>query len=447
VSEETGDEGSAARGPDRVRRVVAGVAAALCVILAIVIAVTTPWHPLPGAHARPDPAIDFTPAQIARARAFNADLNPPAYTGLAVVLVAVLVLGLTRSGARLLGAVIRPLRRWPLRVVGAAVALAVLTRLIGLPFAAWSEVVLHRHGLSTERWGGWLTDQVTSLGVTLAGWIVVLLGLHLLVRRFPRHWWAGAAAGAFVFVAVASYVYPVAVEPLFNSFHSMPAGPLRSDLLAMARSDGVPVGDVLVADASKRTTELNAYVSGFGSTRRIVVYDTLLTSEPRREIELIVAHELGHAKRGDVLHGTLVGALGASAGVCLLHLLLTSPRLLRRAGVDSVADPRSTALLLAGVTVFLQVAGPVQALVSRHIEARADAHALELTRDPAAYVRMQRSLSLRNLDDLSPNPVEYALWNDHPTGPERIAMGREWARLHHVPVPPPLASPLAHRPH
>ncbi len=135
-------------------------------------------------------------------------------------------------------------------------------------------------------------------------------------------------------VAAASFGYPVLVEPLFNSFHPMAAGPLRTDLLAMARRDGVPVDDVLVADASKRTTELNAYVSGFGSTRRIVVYDTLLSSEPRAEIELVVAHELGHAKRGDVLHGTLVGALGAAAGVCVLYLVLTSPRLLRRAGVD-----------------------------------------------------------------------------------------------------------------
>jgi STE24 endopeptidase len=220
----------------------------------------------------------------------------------------------------------------------------------------------------------------------------------------------------------------------------MPAGPLRTDLLAMARRDGVPVGDVLVADASKRTTELNAYVSGFGSTRRIVVYDTLLSSEPRTEIELIVAHELGHAKRDDVLHGTLVGALGAAAGVCVLFLVLTSPRLLRRAGADSPADPRSVALLLTAVTVLLQVAGPVENLVSRRIEARADMHALDLTRDPETYVRMQRSLSARNLDDLSPNALEYGLWNSHPTGPQRIAMGRDWARLHHVPVPAPLVN-------
>lgn len=431
---DAGDAGDVAGS----RRAAAIAAVVLLALLAIVIAVTTPWRPLPGARSAPDPALDFTPAQIARSDAFNGALNPPVYLGMAAGLVTVLWLGLTRLGSRLLGSVTRPLRRAPLRVAGAAVVLAVLTRLVGLPFDMWSESVLRRYGLSTERQGAWFADQATSLGVTLGIWIVVLLGLHLLIRRFPRHWWAGAAVGGAVLVAAVSFGYPIVVEPMFNSFHPMPPGPLRTDLLAMARADGVHIDDVLVADASKRTTELNAYVSGFGSTRRIVVYDTLFTSEPRREIELIVAHELGHAKRGDVLHGTLVGALGAAAGACVLYLVLTSPRLLRRAGADSPADPRSVALLLAAVTVSLNVAVPVENLVSRHIEARADVHALELTRDPSTYVLMQRSLSARNLDDLSPNAVEYALWNTHPSGPERIAMGRAWARLHHLQVPAPL---------
>jgi STE24 endopeptidase len=423
-----------------VRDATAGVvAAALGALLAAAIAVTTPWHPLPGGSGRADPALDFTWSQSARSHAFNAGLNPPVYAGLAVGLALILVLGLTSLGARLLGVVTRPLRRRPLQLIGAAVALSALTRLVGLPFDMWSETVTRRYGLSTESWGTWFVDQLTSFGVTLVIWIVVLLSLHLLIRWSPRRWWAGAAAVAFALVIGVSFAYPVVVEPLFNSFHPMKPGPLRNDLLAMARADHVPVSDVLVADASKRTTALNAYVSGFGSTRRIVVYDTLLTSESPEEIKLIVAHELGHAKRGDVLHGTLVGALGAATGVCLLYLMMSSPRLLRRAGVESAADPRSIALLLAGVTVLLQVAGPVQNLVSRRIEARADVHALDVTHDPATFVRMQRSLSARNLDELAPSLFEYALWNTHPTGPERIAMGREWAREHRVELPSTLS--------
>lgn len=473
------------------RRVAALAALVLGVLLIGVIAATTPWHPLPGRRSAPAPALDFTPAQLARERAFNSELNPPAYAGIVVGLVVVLVLGLTPLGARLLGALTRKPRRAPvggpadrrasgspvvLRLIGAAAVLSALVRLVGLPFEGWSETVLRRYGLSTQGWGGWLADQARSWGVTLVVWIVVLLGLWLLIRWFPRRWWMGAAVGGFLLVAVASYGYPVVVEPLFNSFTSMPAGPLRTELLDMARSDGVPVRDVLVADASRRTTELNAYVSGFGSTRRIVVYDTLLASAPPRQVELVVAHELGHAKRDDVLHGTFVGGLGVAVGVCLLYLVMTSPRLTRRAGLaapvgamrrmsgtppgksgaesarpDSAErargraresiDPRSVALLLAAVTVLTQASAPVQNLITRHIEARADAHALDLTRDPRTFVAMQRSLAVRNLDDLLPNRIEYALWNTHPSGPERIAMGRDWARLRHLPVPAPLAGP------
>ena len=134
------------------------------------------------------------------------------------------------------------------------------------------------------------------------------------------------------------------IEPAFNSFTPMPAGQLRSDLLALADEDGVEVSDVLVADASKRTTALNAYVSGFGSTRRIVVYDTLVKEASPREVELVVAHELGHAKRNDVLHGTVIGAFAAAAGVIAVFLLLSWGGLLSRAGASGAGQAAWTVI-------------------------------------------------------------------------------------------------------
>lgn len=435
----------------RTSRIAAAVTAAvLFAAVGIVLALTTPWNPLPGhvpgGHAAPDPALDFSPSETARSRAFDSAVNPPAYSGLVAGLVVVLALGLSPAGSRLIGWTTARVRRWPLRIALAAVVLTTVLRLCGLPFDIWSESVLRRYGVSTQSWPAWLVDQLKSLGVTWVIYTVALLLLYALVRRFPRYWWAGAAGGGFALVVAVSFLYPVAVEPVFNKFHPLPEGALRTDLLAMAARDGVPVEDVLVADASRRTTSLNAYVSGFGSTRRIVVYDTLLKS-PRDRIESIVAHELGHAKHNDVLWGTLVGALGVAGAICLLQLLLTSPRLLRRAGVDvpaeprrgtGASDPRSAALLLALVAVATQIGTPVQNLVSRHIEARADAHALDLTRDPGTFASMQHELSVRNISDLDPDPVEYLLWLTHPAGPERIAMARDWARMHHAPVPPPL---------
>ncbi|HEU5159882.1 MAG TPA: M48 family metallopeptidase [Streptosporangiaceae bacterium] len=419
--------------PAPARRTAAIALCGLGIALVVTVALTTPWHPLPGPGLPAAPARDFTPAELARERAFAADLRPPGYLGLAAALLSIVILGLSPLGARLLGHVVGPARRWPLGVAAAAIVVTAVPRAAALPFDAWTETVLRRYGLSTQRWAGWAVDQLKSFAVAAVTWTVALLLLHLLVRRMPRHWWAPAAAGSFLLVVAISFGYPLVVEPVFNSFTPMRAGPLRTELLRLARDDGVPVRKVLVADASRRTTALNAYVSGFGSTRRIVVYDTLLRSASPGEIKLIVAHELGHAKRGDVLYGTLLGGLGVATGVCALYLLTTSPRVLRRAGVSSVADPRAVALVLALVTVGTQLAGPVQTLVSRRIEARADVHALDLTRDPRTFVRMQRALAVRNLSDLRPNPIEYALWATHPTGPQRIAMARAWARGHGMP--------------
>jgi STE24 endopeptidase len=258
----------------------------------------------------------------------------------------------------------------------------------------------------------------------------VLLAVLALVRVAPRGWWAWAGAVTALFVVVGSFVYPVVVEPVFNRFTSLPAGQLRTDLLAMAERDSVPVRDVLVADASRRTTSLNAYVSGFGSTRRIVVYDTLLEKATPAEVELVVAHELGHAKRHDVLWGTLLGALGAAAGVCTLALLLSWARLLRRAGAAGPGDPRVIPLLLFLAAVGTLLVAPAGNLMSRRVEARADVHSLDLTRDVPTFIASEQRLARTNLSDLEPNPFLYAMFSTHPTSPQRIALAREWARLH-----------------
>jgi STE24 endopeptidase len=208
----------------------------------------------------------------------------------------------------------------------------------------------------------------------------------------------------------------------------MPPGPLRTELMALAERDGVPVRDVLVADASRRTRAVNAYVSGLGPTRRVVVYDTLLREAPPEEVTAVVAHELGHAKDRDVLTGTLTGALGAAAAVVAVYLLGSWSGLLRAAGVDSISEPRAIALLLAVGTVAGLLSAPGQAFLSRRTEARADAHALALTSDPAAFEAMQRRLSTVNLADPDPPRWEYLYFATHPTTVQRMAAARAYAR-------------------
>ncbi|MDI2126117.1 M48 family metallopeptidase [Yinghuangia seranimata] len=420
-----------------VQKILVVCLAVTAVVLVAAVVLTTPWRPLPhvpGGSVAPDAARDFSAAEIARGRALAEQARPPVYLSMALSLVVSLLLGLTPIGARLVTAVARPFGGgWVWQVLLGGLVLMLVGRAVALPFDARLEVVRRKYGLSVQSWGDWWVDVAKGFGMSAALVLPVLLGLFALVRHWPRAAWPVAAgAGALLVVAV-SFLYPLLVEPAFNNFHSMPEGPLRTSLLQLAEKDGVPVKDVLVADASRRTTALNAYVSGFGSTRRIVVYDTTVNTADQREIELITAHELGHAKRNDVLHGTLIGAAGVAAGICVVGLLMNWSPLLRRASADGAGDPRALALLLAVVAVVTTLSGPVQMLVSRRLEARADVHALDLTRDPDAFIAMQRRLALANKSNLTPNPVLQALFGSHPSTAERIALARDWAKLHGVP--------------
>jgi len=415
------------------RRAALAAAAVLGIALVLVIAVRTPWHVLPeppGGYSPVDPTAGLPAGQVARAEDFASALRPASLISLVVGLAVSAVLGLTPLGARLVTAVARPVGggRIAQLVLGVA-ALVVLGRLVTLPIAAYAEVVRHRYGLSTRSWWLWLRDLSVSTAISAAVTCLLLGSVLWLVRRAPRTWWAWAAGAAAGFVVVASFLYPLVIEPAFNRFESLPAGQLRTDLLALADESGVPVQDVLVSDASRRTTALNAYVSGFGSTRRIVVYDTVLGRLPDEEIESIVAHELGHVVHGDVLTGTLTGALGAAAATALLGWLLSWTPLLRRAGVDAPGDPRVVPLALFLIAAGGLVGTPVQNLVSREVEARADLHALDLTGVPDAFVSMQRRLATTNLSDPDPPAAWQWFFGTHPTAAQRVAFAEDWRRV------------------
>jgi STE24 endopeptidase len=366
---------------------------------------------------------DFTPEQIARGRALRRAQFPPAVAGRAAGLALLLALGLTPGGAWLVGAVGSA---WWARAPWAAVVLTLLGQAVRLPFAARVRVVRARFGLVTQGWGGWWVDVARGLLISLPLAVGVLFGVYGLARVWPHRWWIPAAGAAAVLAVALSWLAPLLLEPVFNRFTPMPDGELRTALLALAERDGIRVRDVLVADASRRTTALNAYVSGFGATRRIVVYDTLLSTADPREVELVVAHELGHVKHRDVLRGTALGAVGAAVGTCVLAAVVHWAPLLSLAGVGRFPDPRSAVLLAAAASVLTTVAGPFGCAVSRRVETRADRHALDLTTAPAHFIAMQRRLTVANVSDPDPPKLPHLLFGTHPTPTQRITAARAY---------------------
>lgn len=401
---------------------------ALLGVLAIAAIILVPWSdpPVPPREAV-GAAVASLPAETVDAgKSLAAAMRPGTFLSMGVGLLAALVLGLTPLGARIVAACGRPFGGawWAEALLGGLVIL-LLGQLVTLPFGAWRHTILVEHGLSTQGWGGWAVDTAKSYAVSAVLGLVVLGAFYTLIRLAPRFWWAIAAAGAALLVILMSMLYPLVIEPVFNTFDPMPDSPLRTELLDLAARDGVPVEDVLVADASRRTNAVNAYVSGIGPTRRIVIYDTLLREATPDEVVSVVAHELGHAKDADVFTGTLLGALGAAAAVCGLAVLGSWTGLLRRAGADSITSPRAIALILAAAAVVGLLAMPLQNLVSRRVEARADQHALALTGDAEGFAAMQARLATANHSDVDPPWIVQFLFGSHPTTAQRIAAARD----------------------
>ncbi|MFC7273357.1 M48 family metallopeptidase [Paractinoplanes rhizophilus] len=407
-----------------------GTLVVLLVVLAVFAAVSIPWHRPPAPRADQIAALGSLPAdKVERARQFRSELRPGSYGAMAIGLLVALVLGLTPLGAWLVTQAGRPFGgNWVAQAVLGGLVVVLVGEIVTLPFAAWRHVIVVRYGISTQSWGPWTVDLLKSFAVGAVIGAVALLGFYTITHFAPRWWWAFGAAGAAALVVLLSFVLPVLVEPVFNKFTPMADGSLRVALLELAERDGVPVRDVLVADASRRTRAVNAYVSGLGPTRRIVVYDTMLTEATPDEVVSVVAHELGHAKDNDVLIGTVLGAFGAAVAVIALFLLGSWGGLLRLAGIDSIGAPGGIGLVLAVVTVAGLLAGPAQSFVSRRIEVRADAHALALTGDPATFEAMQRRLGTVNLADPDPPAWEYVISASHPSTVERMAAARAYAR-------------------
>lgn len=363
----------------------------------------------------------FTDEEIARHGAYRG----PAYlyTALAIVLELVTLVALVRSLVPRLAERIATIPGgWLTQVaVVAAVVVAALT-LVTIPLDFVRGYVMERAwALSTQDLGGWVGDRLRVVLVALVTGIIPTLAFFGIVRWFPRTWWLWGW-GTFTFLTIVlAFLWPVLIAPLFNRFTPLPDGSLKQRVVALASKAGVGLDDVLVADASKRSTAENAYVAGIGSTKRMVLYDTLLESGTEAETAYVAAHELGHEVHSHIWKSLAIASAGLLAGFAVLAWLAPTEWFLRWAGAGGVEDVR----LLPALVLFAFVAGlvvtPLQNFFSRGFEREADRVAIELTEDPGTAIETYRRLGLKNLADLRPPGVAVALLFTHPPIPERIA--------------------------
>src|SRR5919197_2849459 len=336
------------------------------------------------------PAELFSVEQVERARRYHRPLYVALLVDVTLGLAVLSVLAFSRVGSRLYDAVPGP--AFPALVVAVSAA-------VRLPLAFWrGHLRERRFGFSTQSARGWLLDRAKGLAVTLVLTSGALLGLAGLARWLPRWWPLVAAPAAAVLVLVLGFAAPLVLEPLFNRFAPLRDEELAGRLRALARRAGVPVRDVLVADASRRTRKVNAYVSGLGATRRVVLFDTLLGQADPRRIELVIAHELGHRRAWHVAKGTLLGMVGAAITVVVVWAVVSNPD-----------DLRNAPLILLVAEGLELVALPLPAAVSRRWEREADRFSLDVTRDPEAFEAEHRELAASTLSDIDPPRPVYAL--------------------------------------
>jgi STE24 endopeptidase len=312
-------------------------------------------------------------------------------------------------------------RRSP-AIAGAAAAgaLVIGVSLPPLPLAIVSRRRAISVGLATQSWRGWAVDQVKAAGIEAAlaaagGGIGIVA-----IRRFPRGWWALGAASSVLVGALFAALAPVLLDPVFNDYTPLPEGETRSDVLHLARAAGVGVKGIYSVDASRRTTAANAYVTGLGPTKRVVLFDTLLDRYGRDEVRVVVAHELAHVRHRDVPRGVAYAAIVAPG------LALATQRLSWALSKERDSPAVLPALALAAALTAAPV-GLIGNRLSRTIERRADAYSLELTGSPDAFVSFERTIALQNVADLDPPGWMTALLATHPSTAERIGAALEYA--------------------
>lgn len=369
-------------------------------------------------------AKHFTPEDVTRGRLYMHGRYRLFVAGTLLRLAILVLLVASPASAALRSLAVRLSPARPAVAVVIFIAfLVLLFEVLALPLGYYAGFAReHAFGLSTQTRGAWFLDRAKAALVTLA--LAVPLGslLTLLWRRYPDRWilpaWGIGGIAMILLVALA----PIVIDPLFNVIRPVRDPSMAQRVIALAGRAGIPVDQVYEMDASRRTRKGNAYFTGLGHTKRIVVYDTLLAGSGAEEVELVVAHEIGHWKAAHIWKGIGLSFLGMGI------MLWCGARVLEWAAhresfhLAGPADVAGLPLFLLVLFILHLVALPIQNAISRSFERQADRTALALTGNVAAFIRSEVQLARSNLADLTPHPAVVWLLYTHPPVAERIRM-------------------------
>ncbi len=407
------------------------VLASLAAVLLFARAVSAATWPAAAQATLPPEVIKyFTPEDLARGQAYTQGRYWIFAAAVVLRLAALLILVFTPASAALRNLAVRIVPSRPAVAVAVYLALLVVGfELLTLPLGYYAGFVReHAFHLSTQTAAGWFLDRAKSALVTLA--LAVPLGslLVYLWRHYPGRWvlpaWGLGGIAIVVMVALA----PIVIDPFFNTIRPLQDPVLRDRVIALAERAGLHVDRVYVTDASRRTTKENAYFTGLGATKRVVLYDTLLRGDTPDEVALVVAHELGHWKHDDIWKGIGLSLIGMAVSLwCAARVIEWA---VRRGTfhLGGPADVAAVPLFLLVILVLSLASLPIQNAISRSFESAADYTSLELTGNSAAFIRSEVRLARSNLSDLDPSRFVVLWLYTHPPTAERIRMAEQFAK-------------------
>jgi STE24 endopeptidase len=363
------------------------------------------------------------------------------------VLVAAILL-LTRLSQRMRDLARRISRRPWLHTLIYGLFWVLVMFVLSLPWDIYTGYVReHQYGLATQGFGGWFGDQSKALVISLIIVPPVLALLYAAVRRLGARWWIAAGGGAFVLFVFFATIAPVFIEPLFNDYKPLRAGPVREAVLSLARANQVPTDNVVEFDASRQTTRISANVAGFFGTTRVALNDNLLDRTSLPEIKAVLGHEMGHYVLNHGLRLVVYLTLVLTFGFWVVHRVFD--RLLARwgarLGLEGRGDPAALPLAYVILAAFFLLLTPVTNSISRQAEAEADAFGLNAAREPNGFA--MAAMRLSTYRKITPGPLEEVIFYDHPSGYTRVHSSMVWLKENqdnptaNAPLPAPPMSP------
>lgn len=307
----------------------------------------------------------------------------------------------------------------------------IVTTVLSFPLTYYERFLReHAYGLSNQTLLQWLGDFGTEFAVSIIGATIALTLIYAVIRATPRNWWAWGSLVAVGFFAVTALIAPVFISPLFNHYKELRPGPVREEILALARANGVPATNVYEFDASRQTKRISANVSGFLGTTRISMNDNLLNRCTPAEIEAVLGHEMGHYVLNHA--ALLITWFGFVILAAFLFLNWGFKGLVDIFGgnwdVRAIDDPAGLPVLAALLSIFFVIATPVTNTISRTAEAQADIFGLNAARQPDGFATA--TLKLSEYRKLGPTPLEEFVFYDHPSGRTRIFTAMRWKAAH-----------------